>query len=73
MSDTTDIPRTDDSHNVDGFCRAEHISRSMLYDFWRRGKGPRFYMAGNTRRITATARREWQIEREAEAEATAKT
>jgi hypothetical protein len=60
---------TDPSFTVDGFCRAEVISRSQLYDFWREGKGPRFYWNGAHRRITAEARRDWQKEREREAAA----
>ena len=51
------------------FCRAEKISRSMLYRAWSEGWGPRFYRVGVTRRITYRARLEWQREREAEAAA----
>ena len=47
------------------FCRAEKISRSMLYRAWKEGWGPRFYRVGVTRRITQRARLEWQGEREA--------
>jgi hypothetical protein len=52
------------------FCRAEKISRSMLYRAWKEGWGPRFYRVGVTRRITQRARLEWQREREATAAAT---
>jgi hypothetical protein len=54
------------SYAPDDFCRVENISRSKLYEYWRQGKGPRFYLNGNTRRITHTARLEWQAERIAE-------
>jgi hypothetical protein len=57
----------DASLTVGEFCRAEKISRSMLYRAWSEGWGPRFYRVGVTRRITYRARLEWQREREAAA------
>ena len=54
----------DPSLTVDQFCRAENISRSMLYRAWAEGWGPKFYKVGVTRRITHRARLEWQHERE---------
>ena len=62
----------DPSLTVDQFCRAENISRSMLYRAWAEGWGPKFYKVGVTRRITHRARLEWQCEREAAAAAAAK-
>lgn len=62
----------DPSLTVDQFCRAENISRSMLYRAWSEGWGPKFYRVGVTRRITHRARLEWQREREAAAAAAAK-
>jgi hypothetical protein len=59
----------DASLTVDEFCKAEKISRSMLYRAWSEGWGPRFYRVGVTRRITHRARLEWQREREAAAAA----
>jgi hypothetical protein len=59
----------DPSLTVDQFCRAENISRSMLYRAWAEGWGPRFYKVGVTRRITHRARLEWQHERETAATA----
>jgi hypothetical protein len=59
----------DPSLTVYQFCRAENISRSMLYRAWAEGWGPRFYKVGARRRITSRARLEWQREREAEAAA----
>jgi hypothetical protein len=59
----------DPSLTVDQFCRAENISRSMLYRAWSEGWGPKFYRVGVTRRITHRARLEWQSEREAAAAA----
>jgi hypothetical protein len=60
---------SDPSLTVDQFCRAENISRSMLYRAWTEGWGPKFYRVGVTRRITHRARLEWQREREADAAA----
>jgi hypothetical protein len=60
---------SDPSLTVDQFCRAESISRSMLYRAWAEGWGPKFYRVGVTRRITHRARLEWQRQREAEATA----
>jgi hypothetical protein len=55
------------SYTVDEFAEAERISRAMVYKLWGDGKGPRYYMVGNVRRITHQARLEWQQQREAEA------
>jgi hypothetical protein len=57
---------SDVSYTVSHFCEAEEISRAMLYKLWKQGKGPRFYLIGNRRRITPEARTEWQQAREAE-------
>ena len=59
----------DASLTISEFCRAEKISRSMLYRAWSEGWGPRFYRVGVTRRITYRARLDWQREREAAAAA----
>ena len=61
----------DESLTINEFCKAEKISRSMLYKAWSEGWGPKFYWVGVTRRITSHARLEWQREREAEAAAAA--
>jgi hypothetical protein len=57
----------DQTLTIDQFCAAENISRSMLYRAWQEGWGPRYYLNGISRRITASARREWQAQREAAA------
>ena len=64
MSDTF-IP-FEPSYSVDEFCTAERICRVKLYDYWKHGKGPRYYLNGRCRRITHRARLDWQREREAE-------
>ena len=53
------------SYTVDEFCTAERLSRSMVYKLWSQGQGPRFYMVGSVRRISAEARLEWQRSMEA--------
>jgi hypothetical protein len=54
------------SYTPDEFCTVERISRVKLYEMWKRGIGPRYYMNGRCRRITHKARLDWQAEREAE-------
>ena len=56
------------SYTVSEFCAAERISRVALYEFWKQGKGPRYYMNGRCRRITHAGRMEWQREMEARVE-----
>ena len=57
----------DPSFTVDEFCKADSISRAMLYRACREGNGPRFYLNCTHRRLTADARRDWQHQREAAA------
>lgn len=59
----------DPSYTVDEFCRVERMSRSALYKQWQQGKGPRFYLVGNSRRISAQARFDYQRDRESVAAA----
>jgi hypothetical protein len=66
MTDTNFTPH-EPSYTVDEFCTVERIGRVKLYDFWKHGKGPRFYWNGRSRRITYRARLEWQATMEAEA------
>ena len=65
MSDSTFTPH-EPSYTVDEFCAAERVSRVKLYEFWKQGKGPRYYMNGRCRRITHQARLTWQRQRESE-------
>ena len=58
---------TPDTYTVDAFAKAEGISRGMVYRLWQQGRGPRYYMVGNRRRISHEARIEWQRQLEAEA------
>ena len=55
---------TETSYTINEFCRAERISRSLLYRAWREGWGPRFHLVGSHKRISPEARREWRQERE---------
>jgi hypothetical protein len=57
------------SYSPSSFCEAEHISRSKLYQLWKAGKGPKFYLNGVCRIIPHSARLEWQQERMDEAAA----
>ncbi len=68
-SDSSSLSTLDASLTVKEFCRAERMSRSMLYRAWAEGWGPKFYRVGVTRRITHRARLEWQSQREAAAAA----
>ena len=56
------------SYTVSEFCAAERISRVALYDFWKQGKGPRFYMNGEMQAHHDGAELEWQREMEARVE-----
>jgi hypothetical protein len=47
------------SYTVGSFCEAEDMARSQLYKLWKLGRGPRFYLNGSHRRITAQAREDW--------------
>jgi hypothetical protein len=58
------VPVTDPTYTVNEFCRAERMSRCLLYQAWREGWGPKYYLNGSHRRITHRARLQWQIERE---------
>jgi hypothetical protein len=59
----TDSPNV---YTINDFCRVERISRSLLYQLWQHGKGPRYFLAGSHRRITEQARQDWHRDREAE-------
>lgn len=53
--------------SIDGFCRAQGVSRTKLYQLWRVGLGPRYFYVGNRRRISDDAAADWQREMEARA------
>lgn len=61
------VPITDASFTVNEFCVVEKISRAQIYKDWAAGRGPRFFLVGSHRRISADARAEWRRKREAEA------
>jgi hypothetical protein len=42
------------------FCDAHRISRSMLYELWNAGRGPRVIKIGVKNIITAEAAAEWR-------------
>ena len=57
----------DPTYTISTFCEAEAMSRAQLYRAWKDGWGPRYYLNGVERRITHTARLDWQRAREAAA------
>ncbi len=59
----------DASLTINEFCAAEKMSRARLYIDWSAGRGPRYFLNGSRRRISAEARTEWRRGREAEAKA----
>jgi hypothetical protein len=56
---------SDQSYTILEFCKAERISRAMVYKLWAQGQGPKFYWVGTVRRISPEARIEWQRQLEA--------
>ena len=60
------LPPTEPTYTIAEFGIAERISRVALSAFWKRGKGPDYYMNGKCRRITHQARLTWQRRRVAE-------
>jgi hypothetical protein len=55
------------TYTIQEFCKAERISRTLLYRAWREGWGPRYFLVGTHKRISPEARREWRQELEAAA------
>jgi hypothetical protein len=55
------------SQTIPQFCASEAISRAFYYDLKKVGRGPREMRHGDgCVRISAEARRDWRLEREAE-------
>jgi hypothetical protein len=50
--------------SVNEFCARNGICRVSLYNYWRRGVGPRFMKVGSRRLISAEAESDWHRERE---------
>jgi hypothetical protein len=56
------------SLTIPQFCRAENFSRAFFYELKKRGKAPRLMRhADGCVRISPQARKDWQREREGEA------
>jgi hypothetical protein len=55
---------------VDTFCATHEISRSHVYKEWREGRGPRFYMEGVQRRISAEAAAEYRAVKQSQQDGT---
>jgi transposase-like protein len=60
-----------DAYSVAEFCRRHGFSKGFLYAEWRKGRGPRFLLAGDRRLITRESAADWRREREVSSEATA--
>jgi hypothetical protein len=58
-------PIADASYTINEFCAAEKISRAQLYKMWNADRGPRYFLIGSFRRISAEARAEWRRDLEA--------
>lgn len=52
------------AYTIEGFCEAHQLSRSFLYNLWKRDEGPRFYKVGTRRYISFQAATEWREARE---------
>jgi hypothetical protein len=52
------------AYSPDEFCTLHRICRATLYGLWRKGDGPKFFMIGNRRRISAEAAADWRRARE---------
>ena len=50
--------------SVFGFCVSHGLSRSKLYDMWRRGQGPRVMKCGTRTLISVEAAGAWRRARE---------
>ena len=46
--------------SVFGFCVAHGLSRSKLYDLWRRGEGPRLMKVGSRTLVSVEAAQAWR-------------
>lgn len=47
------------AYDVVEFCAAYRVSRTTLYELWKRGEGPRQLRAGSKVLITVDAARQW--------------
>jgi hypothetical protein len=56
---------TTKSYTVSELAEAKRVSRQFIYTQWAKGKGPRYYLQGNRRRVTEEMRQEWHRELEA--------
>ena len=56
------------SFTIDEWCKHRRIGRWKLYEFWKQGRGPRFYMNGPRRLISDEADADWIKEQEAAAQ-----
>ncbi len=57
---------TIEAYNVDGFCRAHHISRAFFYQILKKGQGPRLLRVGRRTLISKKAAADWRARLESE-------
>lgn len=57
------------NYRIDDFCKAYGISRVSLYEYWKRGDGPEYFMVGKRRLIPAEAAKNWRPKQAARGEA----
>jgi hypothetical protein len=55
------------AYTIDEFCRAHRVGRATLYELWKRGIGPRYFLVGSHRRISVEAAADYRAAREAAA------
>jgi hypothetical protein len=58
------------AYTIDEFCHAHRIGRATLYELWKRGVGPRFFLVGSHRRISVEAAAAYRAAGEAAAQQT---
>jgi hypothetical protein len=56
---------------INQFCSDNSISRTRLYQLWKEGRGPKFFLNGTHRRISAESAAAWLRDMEAAASAEA--
>jgi hypothetical protein len=55
------------AYTIDEFCHAHRMGRATLYELWKRGIGPRYFLVGSHRRISVEAAAAYRAAREAAA------
>ncbi len=56
------------SYTVEEWCRHRRVGKWKLYELWKQGRGPRFYMNGPRRIISDQADADWNRQEEERAQ-----